>query len=301
MQTTTCCDCDTMSSMPEVFDTNGDGFGDAAVFDLDGDSFGDYEIGDLNGDGVIDYEAADLDGDGAADIYGFDYDQDGIVDEVWDNGVADLSTSTTTSTVDDDNPNVHGQPAADIDYHQVQPGAYDCAPTSVAMILSELTGQPVDAASVVDTAWDLGLMHENGMAPTEIEALMESYGVDAALEQGSMDDLRTALEDGRQVIIALDSDDLYGAGDAPFADDMVSGHAVVITGIDDETGMVYINDPGFPDGAGVAIPIEQFEDAWGDFDNQMIVTQEGDLSDDPEADRSVLDIILLPFSFIVNR
>jgi uncharacterized protein YvpB len=268
-------------------------------YDTDGDGYLDTTIADLDGDGYIDTAIVDLDADGSPDGIAFDNDGDGEFEEVW-TGESGTSTSSE-SFVDDGDPAVHGEPMAEIEYHQVQPGTYDCAPTSVAMLLSEITGQPIDASSVVDAAWDMGIMHENGMAPTGCEALLESYGVDADLQQGSIDTLRTALDEGRDVIITLDADDLYGNGDAPFADDVVSGHAVVLTGIDDEAGLVYVNDPGFPDGAGVAIPIEQFEDAWADFDNQMIVTQEGDLSSDPSDDHSILDIILLPLTFVVGR
>ena len=120
------------------------------------------------------------------------------------------------------------------------------------------------------------------------------------------------LDAGAPVIIGLDSDDLYGAGDAPFADDMVAGHAVVITGIDDEAGLVYINDPGFPDGAGVAIPIEEFEDAWTDADHTMIVADDpaidSNVDDTLPADQTdevsglgrVFDLVLLPFNLTVR-
>jgi len=106
-------------------------------------------------------------------------------------------------------------------------------------------------------------------------ALLDHWGVEAEVQTGSIDELRTLLDADTPVIIGLDADDLYGAGDSPFADDLVSGHAVVITGIDDEAGLVYINDPGFPDGAGVAISIEAFEDAWQDADHTMIVAEAG--------------------------
>ena len=134
-----------------------------------------------------------------------------------------------------------------------------------------------------------------------------------------MDDLRTRLDAGDEIIIGLDSDDLYGQGDAPFADDMVAGHAVVITGIDDEAGVVYINDPGFPDGAGVAISIEAFEDAWADSGSTMIVAEgqaddsagsAGGASDDPfgfaqdEQGEGLLEaikhIILMPFNLKIG-
>ena len=46
----------------------------------------------------------------------------------------------STDDVDDD---VHGDPMAEIPYHQAQVGANDCLPTSVAMVLTEVTGTEV--------------------------------------------------------------------------------------------------------------------------------------------------------------
>lgn len=227
-----------------------------------------------------------------------------------------IDNSTTTTSADDDA--VHGEPMADIEYHQAQPGDYDCVPTSVAMILSEVTGETVDAQTVVDTANEMGVMTPTGMYPEDAVSLFAEFGVEANLEIGTLDDLRTALDDGTEVVIALDADDLYGVGDEPFADDVVSGHAVTITGIDDDAGLVYINDPGFSDGAGTAIPIDQFEDAWVDMGNQMVtVDAEAQSTDadlvDAEAsglgaaageaadgEKSLLDFILLPISLAVR-
>jgi len=215
---------------------------------------------------------------------------------------------------------VHGDPMAEIPYHQAQVGSNDCLPTSVAMVLSEITGEDVPQGDVVDLANELQLLGPTGMSIEGGIALLDHYGVDAEVETGTIDELRTMLDNGDQIIIGLDSDDLYGAGDQPFDDDLVAGHAVVITGIDDEAGVVYINDPGFPDGAGVAISIDAFEDAWTDADHSMIVA-EGDSTDDATAgsagnesgepfggssddDDGILDsiarIVLMPFNLKIT-
>ncbi|MEZ5250187.1 MAG: papain-like cysteine protease family protein [Ilumatobacteraceae bacterium] len=154
--------------------------------------------------------------------------------------------------------------------------------------------------------------------------LLEHWGVDAEVQTGNIDDLRAMLDQGTPIIIGLDSDDLYGLGDQPFADDFVAGHAVVITGIDDEAGLVYINDPGFPDGAGVAVSIEDFEDAWIDGGNSMIVADvDGDAAldtavdtaadtavegaaggaeqgSDRAAELSLIDLVLIPLRLVVR-
>ena len=115
----------------------------------------------------------------------------------------------------------------------------------------------VPQGDVVDLANQLGLLGPTGMSLEGGVALLDHWGVDADVRTGTIDDLRTLLDQGTPVIIGLDADDLYGQGDQPFADDLTSGHAVVITGIDDEAGVVYVNDPGFPDGAGVAVSISE--------------------------------------------
>ena len=332
-----------------MVDFDGDGVADAMVttdaqggehmgIDLDGDGVLDTMVSDFDGDGVIDAVGQDTDGDGVLDtqldpetgepIGPFDTDDDGqtvdhdgnFIDHNGEVIVDDGTDNDDDGTDDDDDDNVHGDPMAEIPYHQAQVGSNDCLPTSVAMVLSEITGEDVPQGDVVDLANELQLLGPTGMSIEGGIALLDHYGVDAEVETGTIDELRTMLDNGDQIIIGLDSDDLYGAGDQPFDDDLVAGHAVVITGIDDEAGVVYINDPGFPDGAGVAISIDAFEDAWTDADHSMIVA-EGDSTDDATAgsagnesgepfggssddDDGILDsiarIVLMPFNLKIT-
>jgi Peptidase_C39 like family len=320
-------------------DLDGDGFAETSVIDFDGDGVADaYDIidpttggetivVDVDGDGMVDTAVTDADGDGTFESGVSDTDGDGVIDSNFDpNTGLELDTTTVPFDEPGDDPDpvdedVHGDPMAEIPYHQAQVGPNDCLPTSVAMILTEITGDDVPQGDIVDLANELDLLGPDGMTLDGGVLLLEHYGVDAEVQTGSVDDLRAMLDAGRPVIIGLDSDDLYGAGDSPFADDMVAGHAVVITGIDDEAGLVYINDPGFPDGAGVAIPIEDFEDAWTDADHTMIVADDPEFdnaNDDVPADTSidtttdtdtdgdtgglgrVFDLVLLPFNLVVR-
>lgn len=298
------------SSASMSVDTDQDGYAETTVIDFDGDGVADaFDVVDVNtgaesvifdadGDGLVDTIVTDTDGDLVFDEGSSDTDGDGQLDTSFDpntgeatsgpfsdfdDGTTDM-TDTGDDTGDDTDDSIHGDPMAEIPYHQAQAGANDCLPTSVAMILSEVTGTDVPAGDVVDLANDLGLLGETGMSLEGGLALLDHYGVDAEVQTGSLDSLRTMLDEGTPVIIGLDSDDLYGAGDSPFGDDMVAGHAVVITGIDDEAGVVYINDPGFPDGAGVAISIDAFEDAWTDADHGMIVATDDDATATDSAD-----------------
>lgn len=252
-------------------------------FDTDGDGLVDTMVADYDGDGTLDEGASDTDGDGQLDTT-FDPNTgeptDGPFSEFDDGSTIDDGSGDDGTDLDDDS--IHGDPMAEIPYHQAQAGPNDCLPTSVAMVLTEITGTEVPQGDVVAYANELGLLAETGMSVEGGVQLLEHWGVEAEVQNGSMDDLRTMLDSNTPVIIGLDSDDLYGQGDAPFGDDFVAGHAVVITGIDDEAGLVYINDPGFPDGAGVAISIEAFEDAWTDSGNVMIVAEAGDDAGDPD-------------------
>jgi hypothetical protein len=327
-------------------DLDGDGFAETSVIDFDADGVADaYDIFDpesgaetlvidVDGDGFVDTAVTDADGDGIFESGVADTDGDGEIDSEFDpsTGLPVEPTVPFEETGDDpvtidetsnDDDQVHGDPMAEIPYHQAQVGPNDCLPTSVAMVLTEVTGAEVPQGDLVDLANEMQLLGPDGMTLEGGVQLLEHYGVEAEVETGSMEDLRAMLDEGRPVIIGLDSDDLYGTGDSPFADDMVAGHAVVITGIDDEAGLVYINDPGFPDGAGVAIPIEQFEDAWTDADHTMIVADDPAVETPAPADTSaetsaettvdpgqviddgcsvgrVFDLVVLPFNLVVR-
>lgn len=302
----------------DAFDTIDPNTGaESIVFDADGDGTVDTIVTDYDGDGTFDEGSSDSDGDGQLDST-FDPNTgettDGPFSE-YDDGSTIVEDGTETDDGTDIDDSVHGEPMEEIPYHQAQVGPNDCLPTSVAMVLTEITGTEVPQGDVVDYANELGLLGESGMSMEGGLQLLEHWGVEATVESGTMDDLRTMLDSDTPIIIGLDSDDLYGQGDGPFADDLVAGHAVVITGIDDEAGVVYINDPGFPDGAGVAISIEAFEDAWTDAGNTMIVAEAGGDAGDPdvsaeagtagnvggtgEGDDSILDsivkFVLMPF------
>nr|MBA3280933.1 C39 family peptidase [Acidimicrobiia bacterium] len=299
----------------QSFDADGDGYAETTLVDSTGDGFADtiVEHDPYTGASAV---ATDADGDGVVDTLAVDYDADGIIDEAIVSDTAPGEAPFVDDLPDDsgddgegseidgpfspnegaepdvvDDPTgidgadgVHGDPPGDMTYHQTQPGPVDCVPTSVAMTLSELTGQDVPAADVVAMANSEGFMTDTGMAAPDALTLFEAYGVDAEVSQGSLDGLREALDNGDSIVVGLDSADLYSGGGGPFDTGMQAGHAVVITGIDDgPPGAVYINDPGFPDGAGVEIPLDQFVDSWEDTDNTMIVAEApvGAGTDDP--------------------
>lgn len=327
-------------------DTDGDGYADTAGYDLDHDGVMDtivmtdahsgatYVGVDLDGDGQMDAVLIDSDGDGYADhAYAREgsvadpagqHDPAGQRDPAGQHDpqptpapghdpvdpvqppVTDPFATDSPDLPETGDPGIHGDPRAEIEYHTVQPGPVDCLPTSVSMVLSEVTGQHVPAEDVVRLANEKGFMTDTGMSAENSLELLRSYGVDAQLETGTIDSLRQALDNGDKVIIGLDSDDLYNGGGGPFDQGLVSGHAVELTGIDDgPPAMIYINDPGFPDGAGVQIPVDQFEDAWQDADHVMVVAPGPgeatvEVGGATDAAAMVEKIRLLPITLVTN-
>ena len=113
-------------------------------------------------------------------------------------------------------------------------------------------------------------------------ALLEANGIPAELIHGDMATLEQALEDGKGVMLAVDSGEIW-YGEA--TEDDAADHMLVVTGVDEEAGMVYLSDPGNPAGDMLSVPIDVFQDAWADSDNAMIVCDEPapGFGDDQEA------------------
>ncbi|MGE3795522.1 MAG: C39 family peptidase [Dehalococcoidia bacterium] len=153
-----------------------------------------------------------------------------------------------------------------------------CAPTSVAMVVSEFTGGVVDKDDVAATAEGHGLIVRDaagwgGMTAGETEQLLELYGIPSHVEQGDVQTLCRYLDENRGVILAVDSGEVWGTESGVIGDaDVEPDHALVVTEIDHAAGTATLNDPGDPAGAGREIPLAVLTDAWADSSNMMVVT-----------------------------
>lgn len=288
-------------------DTSGDGVVDVAQIDLDGDGVVDEVKYDEDYDGAIDrtesYEdsdpdlegsSADTDGDGVEDTFVSDTDGDDMMDTfAYDtDGDGEIDAE---HTVDDETEGLGGAFGGDeAEYHQAQAVSGQCGPTSFAMILSEHSGETVPYTEVVDRAVEMGLLEElpdgtyTGMFAQGMEELMESYGIETDVEYGDLESLETYLDEGRDIIVAVDAGELWGTHDSSFAD-----HYLVVTEIDEDAGTVLLNDPGQADGASYEVPLEDFVDAWGEGGNEMLVTVDagpdgvdGDTDTDTDTDEA---------------
>lgn len=187
-------------------------------------------------------------------------------------------SSATSGSVDE--AGVHGNPVQwTINWFYQQLDGY-CGPAVVGQLVAEYTGANItDPQHLIDRAIELGLLSADdptaGMTLPDIERLLEDQGVPASISSGSLDDLRTSLDDGHAVIAMVDSGEIWQPERESVEDD-TPDHVLVVAGIDDERGVVILSDPGVPNGSQLEIPIEQFEQAWADSGHQMLVTDQPD-------------------------
>jgi hypothetical protein len=192
-----------------------------------------------------------------------------------DTGYDPTDAGYDPNAVDDDQ--VAGDPVTDSQYWFNQAENGFCVPSSVAMIVSAYTGEEIlSEEQFVALANDLGLFNVDmegtpSMTMDGALTLLEAAGIPAEMVVGDMDSLYDALDEGRGVMLFVDSDEVwYDNGEGDHAPD----HAVVITGIDREAGVAYLSDPGNPDGNMEVVPLSVLEDAWEDSGYTMVVCDE---------------------------
>lgn len=174
---------------------------------------------------------------------------------------------------------VHGDGGVEAQWGQVQTENGYCGPVSIAMVLSELTGVPRDETQMVQAAIDRDMLVGEpgawiGMVVQDVATLLTEYGAPSHVETGTLDSLRTYLDQGRDIILFVDSSEVwYGVDDDGTAGDR-QDHFLVITEIDDERGVATLNDPGIPNGVAREVSLSVIEDAWQDSGYEMVVTDQ---------------------------
>jgi hypothetical protein len=157
-----------------------------------------------------------------------------------------------------------------------------CAPTSIAMIVSEMRGTRLDAQQFVDQAIDLGVLNGSpgdwkGLTLDGAQQLFQSFGVSSTVVQPAnaseaWEDLKTWADDSNHGIVAyIDSSEVWNSTDDD-GDGLQLDHAVVVSYVDDD--YVYLNDPGTPSGQQLRVPRDVFMDAWDDSGHGMVVTDD---------------------------
>ncbi|MFC1785529.1 C39 family peptidase [Candidatus Neomarinimicrobiota bacterium] len=167
-----------------------------------------------------------------------------------------------------------GTPVEDSLVWHEQTTDFTCGIVSSEMIM-KMFGLDISESELVFEATSEGLLTEDGMTMEGIQQVLDNHGIASYIGHGSLDDLANELEQGHKIIITLDSGEIW-QNDSKFEDffQEKADHAVVLTGIDlqSETPVVYLNDPGRPDGMAMAVDLETFTDAWQDSSNQYLAT-----------------------------
>lgn len=190
----------------------------------------------------------------------------------------DASLDVDIDAAGDDSLGVlHGAPESSSEEWFLQYDDGYCVPASITQVISEVTGKALSDESVVVSAiQEMGLDFDpsKGMTMDEGLAVLEHLGVDAEVQTGlSLADLEAYLDDGRSLILGVDSGDIWGEPD-PAGTTGEADHALVITAIDQERGYVVLSDPGNPDGNQDVVSLADFVEAWSGSDNSAIVTTE---------------------------
>lgn len=158
--------------------------------------------------------------------------------------------------------------------------AYDdtCAIKSQQLVLNSC-GINITEDELRIEAYKNGWYHPGDGTPMEnVGDLIEAHGIQVEKRVGgTIEDLKTATSEGHNVIVGIDSGELWNKGIEETFEDIIIGpqadHALVVSGfaINPLTGEedILLTDPGtgelFAD-----YPVEQFEYAWDDSNNFMV-------------------------------
>jgi len=173
---------------------------------------------------------------------------------------------------------VHGTPEEDAKFWHHQGSDFTCAVVSQEYILESFTGQDLSEEDLTAEAIIKGYCLPGvGSYPEYVGSLLEDYGIKVFRSIGNtIDDLKNNLASGKKVIVSLDANEIWDPTGLHQLMDLFfmpqANHAVMVTGYDDISQEVILNDPGHPDGAGMRIPLSVFENAWEDSGRFMVHT-----------------------------
>jgi hypothetical protein len=176
-----------------------------------------------------------------------------------------------------------GTPATDMQYWHYQTFDNTCAVVAQESVLESLTGQHFSETSLRDEALSHGWYTASGGTPVnDVGALLALHGIPVQQESGAiLPDIENQLAAGHKVIVGVNGEDIWNdvhpdggalpVGAYPGIPGQVADHAVEVIGVDTSDPaqpMVILNDSGTPDGRGLEIPADVFQEAWsasGDF------------------------------------
>ncbi len=196
---------------------------------------------------------------------------DGAVLEV---GPADVYEPFDGNTGDD---GLIGDPDAAIDSWHTQESQDTCAVVSQEFVLEMLTGEEFSEDDLRDLAEENGWYSPGGgTSMYDVGNILEHYGLNVERSEGNdISDIEQCLEDGGQVIVGVDSSELWtGESDDLFFPGINGdGHALQVVGVDrsdDDNPMVIVNDSGVANGGCAEVSLDIFMEAWEDSGYYMV-------------------------------
>lgn len=186
---------------------------------------------------------------------------------------------------------LHGHPDTAAEYWSEQ-NYDDCAIMATAHVVGILTGDMPEEDDIVAVAGGIASHQHDGPIyvvtdsddpdvggtdPEDLPILLAHYGIRASytdtevaaaggLETG-LPALDRYLDNGRAVIASVNANTIWNE-----PDDGNGAHAVVVTGVDTDRGVVHLNDSGTDNGADEQVSLHVFQSAWNDMDERMVVT-----------------------------
>ena len=153
-----------------------------------------------------------------------------------------------------------------------QSTGFTCAVKSQQLIL-QMFDVEVTEQELMDEAFEHGWLSTDGTPMHAVGQLLEMHGVETTTYQhGNVATLMHELAQGHQVIVGVDSGELWDPSSELYEDN-AADHAIIVTGIDvtDPNDVrVIVTDPGT--GQVCSYKYEQFVDAWTDSRCFMVST-----------------------------
>lgn len=134
---------------------------------------------------------------------------------------------------------------------------------------------PFNEQTLENNAVKNGWLADNGTALYNVGKLLESFGLTVSRTYGScITDISNALNEGKDIIVAVDGGELTGDRSAEFLEDINDGyrpdHTVVVLSCDTDKRLITMFDPNSTHKSDT-YSFQVFLDAWADSNYYMVI------------------------------
>jgi hypothetical protein len=171
---------------------------------------------------------------------------------------------------------IYGHPEEDLKHWHKQNNEDTCAIVSQEYILDSFSDYDFSEEELINEAIKKGYyIPGSGTLPYYVGNLLEDHGIEVQRSEGNtIDDIKEKLIHEQKIIVGVDANEIWAPSEFEQLKDLYfmpeANHAVMVTGYNDETQTVTLNDPGHPNGAGIKVALNDFENAWHDANCFMV-------------------------------